>query len=63
MFWNNFRARCRAWVARHVIADDPHPEYSRLDIMCERGVAAAEPLVTEVPEGHASIANKEHLRD
>lgn len=25
------RAALAAWVARHIIADDPHPEYSRLD--------------------------------
>jgi hypothetical protein len=23
----------RAWVARHVIADDPAPELSRLDVL------------------------------
>lgn len=25
------RARVGAWVARHVVADEPHPELSRLD--------------------------------
>ena len=35
MFWNNARARFWQWIERHVIADDPMPERSRLDIMCE----------------------------
>ena len=26
-----FCAAFTAWVARHIIADDPHPSYSRLD--------------------------------
>ena len=25
------RAFLAAWVARHIVADDPHPVYSRLD--------------------------------
>ncbi|WP_269938774.1 hypothetical protein [Arthrobacter sp. HY1533] len=59
MFWNNARARFRQWIERHIIADDPMPERSRLDIMCEGSATgtAAEPPEDDVAGGRAGTVS------